>query len=118
MRENEKTAAERKLKQLKAWAQRLAEVVETATRTASDAHLRREGARFGEVLEEWAEEVAELIDTQDETAGERLESFQKRLNLAERKVRHWNLPPQVIAALERGKEQTTDRRRAGKRKAA
>ncbi|MCC7383687.1 MAG: hypothetical protein IT384_17735 [Deltaproteobacteria bacterium] len=97
MSQVEKTAAEQRLKSLQKQASKLAELVELATRTATRPEVRRDGARFAEVLEEWVDDLKDLIETQDESTAEKLASFQTRLNLAEAKVEHWKLPPELLA---------------------
>ncbi|MFO0727003.1 MAG: hypothetical protein U1E65_24700 [Myxococcota bacterium] len=92
MRDSTKTISDKVLKDLTRRAQRLASTVEWATRGSANSVLRREGSRFGEVLEEWIDDIKALADSEDETAGDRLESFLKRLKLAEAKVTSWNLP--------------------------
>ncbi len=110
MTESTKTISDKVLKDLTRRAQRLASTVEWATRSSSNSVLRREGSRFGEVLEEWLDDIKGLADREDETAADRLESFTKRLRLAEAKVTAWNLPDPP--ALELRPAQKKRRRRA------
>lgn len=103
MRDTVRTISESTLRELTARAHRLTTTIETATKSATDASVRREGARFGEVIEEWLEDIKGLIEAHDATAAERVESFETRLRMAERKVDHWNLPPVPAAAAPRRK---------------
>ncbi len=103
MRDTVRTISEKTLRELTTRAHRLATTIETATKGASNSVVRREGARFGEVIEEWLEDIKGLIESHDATAADRVESFETRLRMAERKVDHWNLPPLPAAPAPRRK---------------
>jgi len=111
MRDTTRSISDKSLSQLSTRAQRLATTVESATKISSDATVRREGARLGEVLEEWLEDIKGLLERQDATAADRLESFETRLRMAESKVDRWNVPASVIA-------QSTPRKKSAKQQAA
>jgi hypothetical protein len=98
MRDTVRPISDKVLRELSARAHRLTTTIESATRAAANSAVRREGARFGEVIEEWLDDLKALIEAQDAAAGERLESFEQRLAMAERKVDHWNLPPTLSVA--------------------
>lgn len=104
MRDTVRTISEKTLRELSARAHRLTATIETATKGASNAAVRREGARFSEVIEEWLEDIKALIESHDATAADRVESFETRLAMAERKVDHWNLPPLPSAPAPRARK--------------
>jgi hypothetical protein len=80
---------DRTLSALTTRAAQLAEQVELATRRATSPDIRREGARFAEVLEEWLDRIRELKEGGDENLRETIQSFDTRLTMAEGKVRLW-----------------------------
>jgi hypothetical protein len=93
MRDTVRPISDKMLRELVARAHRLTSTIESATRGANDATVRREGARFGEVIEEWLDDIKALVESHDAGAAERMESFETRLAMAERKVDNWKLPP-------------------------
>jgi hypothetical protein len=107
--------SDRHLKALSKRANKIATIVEIATRSSNDANVRREGARLGEVLQEWLEDIKQLVDAEDVTAAERIASFRARLRLAEKKIEHWQLPQ---AVLDRAVETAPNTKGGRKRKAA
>lgn len=97
--------SEQHLKALAKRAGKVAAIIELATRSSTNADVRREGARFGEVIQEWLEDIKELVATDDAAAEERAASFRARLRHAEDKIERWQLPPIIeeqIKLIERG----------------
>jgi hypothetical protein len=81
--------SDRTLRALTTRAAQLAEQVELATRRATSPEIRREGARFAEVLEEWLDRIRELKEGGDENLRDTIQSFNARLTMAENKVKLW-----------------------------
>jgi hypothetical protein len=81
--------SDRTLRALTTRAATLAEQVELATKRATSPDIRREGARFAEVLEEWLDRIRELKEGGDENLRDTIQSFNARLTMAENKVHSW-----------------------------
>jgi hypothetical protein len=93
MRDTQRVLSNSTLAQLTERAQQLATRIEWATRSANNPTVRREGSRFGEVIDEWLDDLRGLVEAEDDAATERLASFEKRLALAEQKVGAWRVAP-------------------------
>jgi hypothetical protein len=93
MRDTQRVLSNSTLAQLTERAHHLATRIEWATRSANNPTVRREGSRFGEVIDEWLDDLRGLVEADDDAASERLASFEKRLARAERKVGAWRVAP-------------------------
>ena len=82
----------RKLKVMEGSAYDLVDRVEKATANHPDDRIRLGGNRLAEVLEEWLEELQEMHASDDGDFVQRLEQFELRLKLANRKVDTWPKP--------------------------
>jgi hypothetical protein len=100
--------SEQMMRSLTERANRLADRVELATRRSPRPDVRRDGARFGEVLDEWLDDIKELREIGDEHLRETVQSFNARLDLAEQKVKAWfgSTDPDEILKLEKPRNRT------------
>ncbi|MCB9653969.1 MAG: hypothetical protein H6729_07580 [Deltaproteobacteria bacterium] len=84
-------------------AEKLASLVDLATRQSSKKDVREGGTLLIERLGEWVDDIKALREVGDEDIHDVIQTFWVRLHLAERKTRDWSIPDELRTAAGRPK---------------